>query len=147
TDTQLQYTPDWTTNAGSALGGAAIPQEGQSGPLEASVGAATTLAGNNFFFDSGPQGQNLALKMGFRTAGNVANVIDMPDPFNAGGSSDYSIAIAGTTSRAWWMTTRNMTAQLVTVLFSGAVLNPNVVDVKVEPNGCDRLGADATPWV
>ena len=80
---------------------------------------------------------------------NVGTPVLLPPPFNTDNttpSSNYSIAVAATSQRAWWMTTRAGPAQLVTApLAPGSQQVP--IDIPLDSGpGCKRQGADATPW-
>lgn len=70
----------------------------------------------------------------------------LPPPFNGNtGSSDYSVAIASDAPRFWWMTDRSGEAKLVTGR-ADAASNVTEVELTIAPDGCSRIGNDATLW-
>jgi hypothetical protein len=81
----------------------------------------------------------------------LSGVTGAPAPLN-GSASDYSIAVATSVARAYWMSTRNggTEAQLLWAeMLDGTASMPAVLDLKVQAGSanCARTGDDATPWV
>jgi hypothetical protein len=149
-ETRLYWMPDWTQAGGGELTGVPLPGK-ESGPLEAlGIDDASPLKGN-FFYDVATIAPNRALRMANRSGGSVTDVLPVPAPFNGVGSADFSLAIAPEASRAWWMTTRfglpDFEPVLVTLGIVADTTMPAPVVLKVPPINCNRLGADATPWV
>jgi hypothetical protein len=125
-----------------------VSGQSESGALELES-PVPALASANFFFDrtSGGPGSGRTLYAGIRTAGiDVGGVSPLPAPFNPsdGGSSNYSLAL--TTARAFWMTDRSGSPELVTAPL-GDPGTPAVVTIDIGSSGCSRSGSDATPWV
>ncbi len=80
------------------------------------------------------------------TLGNVAS---LSSPLSPGGFDTYSVAVASSTRRAYWMSTRDGGPSLRTGTFGSG--NDDVLDVTLLARDgtttCPRTGDDATPWV
>jgi hypothetical protein len=127
-----------------------LSSESTSGPLEARIDSGDFP---NFFFDrttAGPTSPRVLYGvkrgMGVGLSGSIA---PMPAPFNsmAGSTaSNYSIAIAGQLGRAFWMSLRGGSPDLLTALLEQASA-PTPVSIRLGASTCTRSGLDSTPWV
>jgi hypothetical protein len=149
----LWLTPDFNQPGSEQPFGASVDSPGQaeSGALEAETHLPSGEDVNLFFDRAESDGfSRRDLLATFHSGPTSSNGIRLPAPFNAEptepASSNYSIAVATQVARAWWMTDRNDPAgELVTApLTAGATATR--VDLAT-PGGCQRSGADATPWV
>ena len=148
----LWVTPDFTRPGAQVSFGpnVNVANQSSSAPLEVTwrLPNGSTY---NFVFDrtvAGPDSRRM-LMVGQRTAGaTVGTTVALPPPFNTDAttpSSNYSIAVASTGMRAWWMTTRSGSVpELVTSPLTAGSTTARV-DIPLE-GGCARTGPDATPW-
>jgi len=117
----------------------------ESGPLFVSA-----LPDQNLFFDrQGLGGRRLRMAL-WTAPATLTNEAAAPEPFNAPGGDDYSIAISPSTGHAYWMSTRNGAPELLWQPTSMSAPPPPVVlelKVKAGTAECPRTGEDATPWV
>jgi hypothetical protein len=126
-----------------------VANQSQSAPLEVTWRLPNTSTVNFIFDRTTAGGDSRRQLMGAsRISGpNVGMAVVLQIPFNtdpATPSSNYSIAVAENSQRAWWMTNRSGAAVLVTASLAGAP-TPAPVDIPLE-GGCKRVGADAAPW-
>jgi len=104
----------------------------------------------NLFFDRRePGGRKLRMALWMAPATLTKEAL-VPEPINAPGFDDYSIAISSATGNVYWMSTRNQEPELLWQPTSmSAPPDPAVLDLKVRAGSaeCPRSGEDATPWV
>jgi hypothetical protein len=77
-------------------------------------------------------------------------VADAPVPLGPSGFDDYSSALAPSTGRAYWMTTRDGAPALYTGVVGSAAVARVELDVtaaNAPGKGCAWQGDDAAPWV
>ncbi len=117
----------------------------ESGPL-----FADGFREQNLFFDRQQTGGR-KLMMALWTAPQLTKEAALPEPINAAGSDNYSIAISPNTGHVYWMSTRSGEAKLLWQATSiSAPPPPAVLELKVKVGSnkeCARAGEDATPWV
>jgi hypothetical protein len=137
---QIWYAPTPISGVGAPVTEATRVE---SGPL-----LAAGYVQQNFFFDrrEATAAANRKLWVGDWSGTALSGAALAPAPYNALKSDDYSIAVAPNAQRAFWMSTRNGSAELLSYSPANAATPPAVFDVKVSIN-CQRVGDDATPWV
>jgi hypothetical protein len=130
----------------SGSGSAVTPAtQVESGPL-----LAKDFVDQDLFFDRKQAGER-KLHMALWTPPNtLTNEALMPEPINAPGFDDYSVAISPKTGRVYWMSTRNGAPELLWQDTSMSDPPPPAaleLNVKAGSAECPRDGEDATPWV
>ena len=104
----------------------------------------------NFYFDRFDPMTKLRQIMYATWAAGIISKPAAATPLN-GGNDDFSIAIAATPRRAYWMSSRNKlpAPELLWATFGTGATMPAVLDLKMKAGAgtCPRLGDDATPWV
>ncbi len=138
---ELWYAPTPISGIGRVLASASGVV---SGPLFASTPP------QNFYFDGADPMTNLRQIMyGTWAIGALSNV-GVATPLN-GGNDDFSVAVAATPRRAYWMSSRNKkpAPELIWAKIGVGATMPAVLDVSVKAgtSQCPRIGDDATPWV
>jgi WD40 repeat protein len=122
-----------------------IATQVDSGPLYVAG-----FAEQNLFFDR-RQGSERRLMMALWSAPALLIKEQLvPEPINAPGFDDYSIAVSPNTGHVYWMSTRNGQAELLwQATSSSAPTPPAVLELKIRAGTaeCARTGEDATPWV
>ena len=141
-DSKLMYAASPLSGIGVSVSSAMAIE---SGPL-----FVNGFADQNLFFDrQQPGGRKLRMALWTAPALLTKDVL-VPEPINAPGFDDYSIAISPNTGHVYWMSTRNGAAELLwqATSMSPAPL-PAVLGLKVKAGTveCPRSGEDATPWV
>jgi hypothetical protein len=136
--------------AAAPVSGIGIPIT-EMGRIESAPLSAPGALPQNFFFDRLDSNTQLRhIMLATWSGGLLTAAVAAPDPLN-GAASDFSIAIAADPARAYWMSTRSGTAELVWagMLGSGAATVPAPLDLQVQAGSakCARLADDATPWV
>jgi len=134
----------------------AVPVSGLGTPVSAAMQVESGplfvngFRDQNLFFDRRePGGRKLRMALWTAPAMLTKEVL-APEPINAQGSDDYSIAISSVTGHVYWMSTRNQEPELLWQPTSmSAPPAPAVLDLKVKAGSaeCPRSGEDATPWV
>jgi len=116
----------------------------ESGPL-----LAPGFKEQNLFFDRQQTGHR-KLMMAVWADSALSKEALVPEPINAAGFDDYSVAISPNTGHVYWMSTRNGQAELLWQPTSMSAPPPPAVlplRVKAGKGDCARGGEDATPWV
>jgi hypothetical protein len=119
-----------------------------NGPLFVSADFLPESQEQNLFFDRS-QGER-KLMMALWSSPLLTKEAQLPEPLNAPGFDDYSIAISPSTGHVYWMSTRNGAAELLWQATSmSAPPAPAVLELKIKAGTaeCARSGEDATPWV
>jgi hypothetical protein len=144
---QLWYTPDYEIQAGNSANAGFTYA---SGPL---LNDAISQLGNvNFVFDAaGSVTDQRDIWIAYWDGAGISNATDIAPPFNSTVgtllTSDYSVAVARDTKRAYWMSDRFSAGAplLVTGLLGAEAVS--VVDIYMKSGTCPRTGRDATPWM
>jgi hypothetical protein len=144
----LWYAPTPISGVGHAL--FTVMDSGtDSGPLFAPKFSPTN---GNFYFDrADPMTRVRQIWSATWASGKLSS--PMPVPELNGQNDDFSVAIADSARRAYWMSSRNQAGapQLIWAKFGAGATTPAVLDLKVKVGvsaECPaRLGSDATPWV
>jgi len=135
--------------AAAPVGGVAVQvtllTQIESGPL-----LAPGYVDQNLFFDRRQAGGRKLMMVSWTAPAAVTMEALLPEPINAPGFDDYSVAISPSTGHVYWMSTRNGQPEL---LWQATSMSdppaPSVLDLKVKASAaeCARSGEDATPWV
>jgi hypothetical protein len=143
----ILYASAPTSGVGVPLAdGSSTPLGNDSGPL-----LAAGFVEKNFFFDRTQVNGRRKIMVGNWAGGILSDVVAASTPTNMAGADDYSFAAAPSAGHAYWMSTRNGSAQLIWESINETpMVPPDVLPLKIRIGAnadCDRLGADATPWV
>jgi len=142
---KIWYTPAPASGVGAVV---SRPTQIESGPLFVSADFLPESENQNLFFDR-RQGER-KLMMALWTAAALTQEALLPEPLNAAGFDDYSIAVSPSTGHVYWMSTRNGAAELLwQPTGMSAPPAPTVLELTVKAGKaeCPRSGEDATPWV
>ncbi|MEO8904229.1 MAG: hypothetical protein ABI488_17860 [Polyangiaceae bacterium] len=141
----LWYAPTPISGVGRAL---FVVSGIDSGPL-----FAPGFPPDNFYFDRVNPLTGLREIMSVNWAPGSTPLLSEPAAATQlnGGNDDFSVAIAATPKRVYWMSSRNKlpAPELMWTTFGPDATVPAVLDVQVKAGKgeCPRLGNDATPWV
>jgi hypothetical protein len=146
TAARVWFTSDFEAEAGLAVSAGLGTA---SGPILAGTPEAL-----NLLFDTAEQvGQDRDIFLATWTGSELVGASPAPMPFNPLDSdlrSDYSVAVASSVQRAWWMSAREGLPTLVTAAIAGVAGSEVPVDVFVRTatgQSCPIGAEDATPWV
>jgi len=135
--------------AAAPMSGVGVPvtllTQVESGPL-----LVNGYTDQNLFFDRLQAGGRKLMMASWSAPAIVMNEAFVPEPINASGVDDYSIAISPGTGHVYWMSTRSGKPELFWLPTSmSPPPDPAVLDLKIKAgkNECPRSGDDATPWV
>jgi hypothetical protein len=138
---ELHHTPN-ASALGPVIGDPNVNQN--SGPLY----VAALGRSYNVVFDQTSQGMRTARAATWNGT-TLSASMEMPPPLSPGGFDDYSVAAATSTSRLFWMSTRDDNVLIRTGQLGGG--DGEVVNVRVPKRtgtgDCPLSGTDATPWV
>jgi hypothetical protein len=143
---RVMYTAAPVSGVGAPV---SLTMQNESGPLFVSADFLPQSQEQNFFFDR--RDGERKLMMAEWNAPLLTKEALLPEPLNAPGFDDYSIAISPTTGHVYWMSTRNGSPELFWQATSmSAPPAPAVLELKLKVGKtaeCPRSGEDATPWV